>query len=96
MNKLQEKYGTTIRIAGVNSIDSNAKNIKKLPNYIQYNPFKYDILLVSDVVRKQYKVNAFPTLYIVDRKGVIRHVSIGFNPDMGKELSDVIDRLLKE
>jgi thiol-disulfide isomerase/thioredoxin len=96
LGKLQDKYANSIRIVGINSLDSSDKSIKKLPNYIEYNAFKYNILMVSKSLPGKFKVKAWPTVCIIDKKGIVRHVSIGYSDKMENELSAVIDRLLKE
>src|SRR5260370_42037920 len=39
----------------------------------------------------QYKVNSFPTILVLDPKGIIRYTGT-----RGKELDDAVDALLKE
>lgn len=41
-----------------------------------------------------WDVTAFPTVYVIDHKGVIRHKQVGYNPE-GKELDEVIEKLVK-
>ena len=38
----------------------------------------------------------YPTLVIIDQKGVVRHVHGGFSPTLAEDLSNFIDRLLAE
>jgi len=40
-----------------------------------------------------WKVNGFPTLYVIDHKGMIRHVFLG---DPGEKLTQAVDQLLAE
>ena len=42
-------------------------------------------------IAKAWNVKGWPTLYVIDAKGVIRHRDL-----RGKELDDAIDKLLKE
>ena len=44
----------------------------------------------------KWQIAAWPTVYILDAKGVIRHIEAdGGSPDTN-QLDDVIDKLLKE
>jgi hypothetical protein len=42
-------------------------------------------------IRKAYKIQAFPTIYVIDRRGVIRFKNIE-----GKKLDLAVERLLAE
>jgi thiol-disulfide isomerase/thioredoxin len=66
----------------------------------------YPILAVSKddekKVKDAYKALAFPTLFLIDRKGNLRYAHIGHNPDEAKAAEEAkvlrakIDELLKE
>lgn len=45
---------------------------------------------------EDYSVTALPTVYVVDKKGVVRDVSIGFAPDSSSKLETLITQLLAE
>jgi hypothetical protein len=47
-------------------------------------------------VQAQYRVRALPTLFIVDRRGVIRHVHVGYAPGAEATLADEVEALLSE
>ena len=50
----------------------------------------------ADAAAKSFDVKAMPSGYLVDRKGVVRHVHRGFTADTGATLEKEIDSLLKE
>ena len=43
-----------------------------------------------------YGVKVLPTLFIIDKKGVIREVSLGFDPTKHAELEKLLKTLLAE
>jgi hypothetical protein len=43
---------------------------------------------------KTYRVQGFPTLYVIDAKGVIRDIHVGYSPDLGVKLTATVERLL--
>jgi len=43
---------------------------------------------------KQYKVEAFPTLYVIDHKGIIRHKFRG--APSGEELDKLVEEMVNE
>jgi peroxiredoxin len=50
----------------------------------------------ADAAARGFDVKAMPSGYLVDRKGVVRHVHRGFTAETGAELDREIDTLLKE
>ena len=47
-------------------------------------------------IGREYKVLALPKTVVIDSKGVVRHVHVGFSPRKGKRLKSEIQALLKE
>lgn len=47
-------------------------------------------------VQRRARVNAFPTMYIVDKKGVIRYAEEGFAPEMMEDILRVLGQALIE
>ncbi len=47
----------------------------------------------SGPIAKAWNINGWPTIYIIDEKGVIRYKFLGAEP---KQLSDALDALLKK
>ena len=50
----------------------------------------------ADAAARGFDVKAMPSGYLVDRKGVVRHVHRGFTAETGAALEREIDSLLKE
>jgi thiol-disulfide isomerase/thioredoxin len=46
--------------------------------------------------QRRYGVSAYPTAVLIDRCGVVRHISIGYSPREMSEMQDMIEKLLKE
>ena len=47
-------------------------------------------------IGKDYQVQGIPKTVVIDQKGVIRHVHVGFSSGMGKRLEAEIKALLEE
>lgn len=43
-----------------------------------------------------FEVKAMPSSYLIDKKGNIRHILLGFKPDESKEIATVVEQLLSE
>jgi peroxiredoxin len=55
--------------------------------------------VIMDETRKiggDYKVKGIPKTVIIDQKGVVRHVHVGFSSGMGERLKGEINKLLSE
>jgi peroxiredoxin len=44
----------------------------------------------------EFKVTAMPSSYLIDRKGIVRHVHLGFRPGEAEELQSLLTTLLAE
>ncbi len=49
--------------------------------------------LQASGIDKQYAVTGFPTLFIIDKKGIIRDAHIGYSPDLGTKVTKKIESL---
>jgi thiol-disulfide isomerase/thioredoxin len=58
---------------------------------------RYPIVLDPETkIAAKYFVSALPTLFVVDRKGVVRHVQVGFDPKADAATRAMVDALLAE
>jgi len=46
--------------------------------------------------QRQYGISAYPTAVLIDRRGVVRHISIGYSEREMGELQAMIEKLLRE
>jgi thiol-disulfide isomerase/thioredoxin len=72
-----------------------------LKDFAEFHKLKYQILCMkretwTKTVIGQYGVPGIPTLVLIDRLGVIRHVQVGFNPSLEEQLGEHIRKLVKE
>lgn len=47
-------------------------------------------------ISKAWNINGWPTIYILDSNGIIRHRMQGFGPNSSKELNGCVDALMRE
>lgn len=50
----------------------------------------------AEGVNSAYGVNALPTMFLIDKKGVIREVYVGFDPGKHREIEKAVQALLAE
>jgi hypothetical protein len=53
----------------------------------------YPTLKAGDIP-KDYKVEIFPTLIVIDQEGVVREIHLGYSETLREEISRVVDGLL--
>ena len=96
MTKIYNKYkGAAFQLIGVNSIDSTERNMKRLPNFFNYNKMKYYTLLVRNAIPNAYRVHEYPSFYIVDKNGNVAFTHAGYNDELVETLDKKISQLLK-
>jgi thiol-disulfide isomerase/thioredoxin len=92
----------------INQIAEDFKNRPVIVFGMNVDKNKEDALFVADKLKliypslqasgidKQYGVTGFPTLFIIDKKGIIRDAHIGFSPDLGIKVKQKIESLLEK
>ena len=92
LNKLHAKYAKQgLVVVGVN-IDDNLKAAKRFMRKVPLDfPVVHD---AKKAVAKRYEPPTMPSSYLVDKKGVIRHVQVGFKAKDAAVLEREIKKLL--
>jgi thiol-disulfide isomerase/thioredoxin len=94
LNTLHQKYQTKgFDVLAVNMDEQPADATAFLANH----PATFSI--ASDLVgqcAENFAVEAMPSSYIIDKKGVIRHVHLGFREEEAEKLHGLIEQLLAE
>jgi len=71
LQKIHEQYGDVLTLYGVNATKTDRE--RQAREFVKEYEFTFDILFDRDGdYTKLYKVNTFPTSFLVDRNGVIR------------------------
>jgi thiol-disulfide isomerase/thioredoxin len=96
IDKLHEKFGGRLIIYGVNSFDNNEKSIAKMPRFLEFNPMKYQTVLVDKAFVDACKVHVWPTFYLI-ADGKIKYAQAGAIVDEVtlKKWEDEIEKLIK-
>jgi thiol-disulfide isomerase/thioredoxin len=94
LDKLYRKYGDQgFRVVGVNK-DVTGDEIERFLKRVNVS-----FLLLADkndAIAKAFDVQAMPSGYLVDRKGIVRYVHRGFTEQTALDLSKEIESLLKD
>lgn len=70
-----------------------AEYAKVTADYVKEHGYTYAFTTANDQLGTSLDLEAFPTFYVVDKKGVIRDVMVGFNE---QGLRDTVAKLLAE
>ena len=94
LNEMHEQLkGQGLQIVGVN-LDENADDAKA---FLAKYPASFTVAAdVSKQCAKDFAVKAMPSSYIIDRKGVVHHVHLGFRPGEAQEIRVLVEKLLNE
>jgi len=83
-------------IFGLNSVDNQPRSLKNLDNFLSKRKLSYDVIMTQPEVDMMYKINGYPSMYVVDKKGNIRLVEIGFEKEKFEKFKQEIIKLLEE
>jgi len=91
LKKIDEKFKySKLAVISVYPIDK----IDAIQYLVNKSNIKHSIIYKASKMQKDYLVNGFPALFIINVSGKIEYYSPGFHDDLEKELTETIDRLL--
>lgn len=90
MAKTLEEHG--VEVLSVNQGES-AEHVRE---YVKREGAPFHVVLDPDAeVSRQYQVSTLPTMFLVDRRGIIRWIRVGHMPET-EELRELLDRIAAE
>lgn len=94
MNEMhQQLKDQGLQIVGVN-LDENMDDAKA---FLAKYPASFTVAAdISKQCAKDFDVKAMPSSYIIDRKGMVHHVHLGFRAGEANELRALVEKLLNE
>jgi thiol-disulfide isomerase/thioredoxin len=94
MNKISQQHtDKDLEIIAIN-LDEDLDDAKQFLDRTRQE-FKV-VVDAAQQCAKAFDVKVMPSSYLIDRKGVIRHIHLGFKTDETEELSTIIAKLLAE
>jgi thiol-disulfide isomerase/thioredoxin len=92
LNELAQKYqGKPVAVIGMNT-DKDTADARFVVEKLRLS---YTNVLARGEDKK-YRVQGFPTLFVIDAKGVIRDIHVGYSPDLKEKLSRAIRNVIGE
>ena len=86
----EEFLGRPVVVLGM-STDRDEKDARLVVSKLKLS---YPILK-AEALPAKYMIPGFPTLLVLDQKGVIHDMYVGYSPTLGKDVSAVIEELLE-
>lgn len=97
LSELYSKYESKgLKIFGINSVDNQERSIPNLEKFLSKRKLSYDVILAQPSVDIRYKINGYPTMYVVGMDGKIEFIEVGFDQEKLKKITDVIEKLTSE
>ena len=94
VHNVREKFRN--KAVEVLSVDQS-EDRERVKGFVEKNGLKLWVLLDSDSsVSRLYGVMGIPTLFVIDKTGVVRARVVGFRPDLEPSLTQFLDQLLEE
>lgn len=91
---LNRRYGKQgLQVVGM-SMDEEGEEVVR--DFVSDKRVTYPVALISDQIASSYGVRSIPTMYVINKKGVLVERIMGFNPVIGQNLEQLIKRLLAE
>lgn len=87
--------GQEVAILGMNS-DDNLDDARFVIDRLKLNYATLKNGEAADRINSKYKIRGWPTLVVIDRNGVVRHLHFGYSPTLRKDLAKKIRELLAE
>ncbi len=96
LQELHEKYSEKgLVVVGV-ALDSGSE--QDVRAFVENQKMTYRICVPKnqEEVKQRYRVKAYPTMYIVDKKGIVRYVEEGYSEELQEEILRQIGYALME
>jgi peroxiredoxin len=93
LSALQAKYGAQ----GLSVVGITTETLEQATAFKERTQMRYPV--VSDAHGKTsvaYGVSSLPTLFVIDKRGVVREVAIGYDPSRDARLEALLQALLAE
>ena len=91
--ELDRKYGKQgLKIIGF-SADEDEKVVKP---FLLERKIVYPVAMANEQLLTQFGLRSIPTLFVVDKKGIIADKVMGYNDSIGKSMEKLIQKLLAQ
>lgn len=94
LSALYTKYKNKgLIVFGLNSVDNQPRSLGYLKTFLQKRKISYDVILTQPEVDLRYKINGYPTMYIINKEEKIAYVEVGFDQEKLSRLKEKVKEL---
>ena len=94
LNAMSQKYGKQgLQVLGV-SVDEGSE--RDLRNFIAERKITYPVAASGEDMQIEYGLRSIPTVYVINKKGIVAEKFQGFSDQTAKMMEDTIKRLIAE
>ena len=93
LNLLQSKYGAQ----GLSVVGLSTEPVEEVSLFAQRMNMRYAIGVDKSAETTQaYTVSSLPTLFVIDKRGVVRDIEVGYDPSRDAQIDALVRTLLAE
>jgi thiol-disulfide isomerase/thioredoxin len=107
LRDLQARYGSQgFVILGITNFEGKKNNkpvsrreeLKFLSAFKEKHDLRYPVAIsdATDAGWSKYGINAIPTTFLIDRRGIIRHIGVGSGKEEAARLEEMIKKVVAE
>ena len=94
LNSLRAKYGKQgLQVLGVSVDEGSDRDVK---DFVAERRISYPVAIAGEEMQTQYGLRSIPTVFVINKKGVVVERLQGFSEQTAKAMEDTIKRLLAE
>ncbi|MBJ6802180.1 TlpA family protein disulfide reductase [Geomonas propionica] len=94
LNSLKAKYGKQgLQVLGVSVDEGSDRDVK---TFINERRISYPVAIAGEETQTEYGLRSIPTVFVINKKGVVVERFQGFSDQTAKMMEDTIKRLLAE
>jgi peroxiredoxin len=94
LNELYQKYNKQgMQVLGVSVDEGNDRGVR---DFLAARKVTYPVAIAGDEMQTDYGLRSIPTIFVINKKGVIAEKFQGYSDNTAKAVEDTVKRLLKE
>jgi len=94
LNVLNKKYGKQgLQVLGLSVDEGGEREVK---SFIADRKISYPVALAGEDLQTEYGLRSIPTIYLINKKGLVAEKFQGYSDQTGRMMEDAIKKLLAE
>jgi peroxiredoxin len=90
-----EKVWKSVKNKPVQILGINVDGEGDVAGNVRENGLTFPIMIDKSGVTQRWGIPGYPTLVVIDKKGIVREILVGYDPEIGTKLPKMLDRYSK-